>query len=233
MKLSIIIPLYNEKNTIEKLLKLIDDQTYVQKQIIIVDDFSKDNSLDLVQKTKLKSEVLILKHEKNRGKGACIKTAQSYVSGDIVIIQDADLEYDPSDYKILIDPIILNKTNVVYGSRVLKRKRYQNKNFISLIRIFFNHALTVASNIINSQNLTDAHTCYKVCKTEVFNKIIFVENDFAFCPEFTSKIARLNENILEIPISYHGRTYQEGKKIKSSDGLKAIIALLKYGFLKK
>ena len=176
---------------------------------------------------------VILNHKNNLGKGACIKTAKKYVNGDIVIIQDADLEYNPKDYHQLIKPIIDGEVNVVYGSRVLGKKRYQNNNFISLIRIFANHFLTIISNLVNNQNLTDAHTCYKVCTKIVFKKIDLVENGFTFCPEFTSKISRLKEKILEVPISYSGRTYEEGKKIKSIDGVKAIIALLKYGFFLK
>ena len=143
------------------------------------------------------------------------------------------MEYNPKDYYQLIKPIIDGKANVVYGSRVLGKKRYQNNNFISLIRIFANHFLTIISNLINNQNLTDAHTCYKVCTKIIFEKINLIENDFAFCPEFTSKISSLNEKILEVPISYSGRTYEQGKKIKSIDGVKAITALFKYGFFLK
>ena len=233
MKLTIIIPLFNEKNSIIKLLNLIENQIKINKQIIIVNDCSTDNSSELINSYLFFSEYLILSHKSNLGKGACIKTAKKYVTGDIVIIQDADLEYNPKDYYQLIKPIIDGKANVVYGSRVLGKKRYQNNNFISLIRIFANHFLTIISNLINNQNLTDAHTCYKVCTKIVFEKINLIENDFAFCPEFTSKISSLNEKILEVPISYSGRTYEQGKKIKSIDGVKAIIALLKYGFFLK
>lgn len=229
MKLSIVIPVYNEKNTIVKLINLVENQRYVKKQIIIVDDCSNDNSLDLINKINFKSEVLILKHKKNMGKGACIITAQKYINGDIVIIQDADLEYNPNDYKKLIDPIIKKQTNVVFGSRVLGKNRYINKNFISFFRIFANHILTLLSNLLNNQNLTDAHTCYKVCKASIFKKIDLVEKGFAFCPELTSKIASLNEEILEVPISYNGRSFEEGKKIKFSDGFQAVKALIKYG----
>ena len=228
MKLSIIIPVFNENKTIVQLLSLIEKQIYINKQIIIVDDFSSDNSLELMEKFKFKSDHTILKHDRNLGKGSCIKTAKKIVNGDIILIQDADLEYNPNDYIKLIDPILKQKTNVVYGSRVLGKKRYSNKNFTSILRIFANHILTIISNLLNNQNLTDAHTCYKVCKKDIFDKISLNENDFAFCPEFTCKIARLNEKILEVPIDYHGRTYREGKKIKFSDGLKALYALIKY-----
>ena len=228
MKLSIIIPLFNENKTIVQLLNLIEKQIQIQKQIIIVDDFSSDNSLQLIENFKFNSEYLILKHAKNFGKGSCIKTAKKFVNGDIILIQDADLEYNPNDYQKLIDPIIKKQANVVYGSRVLGKKRYANKNFTSTLRIFANHVLTIFSNFFNGQNLTDAHTCYKVCKKDLFDKISLEENDFAFCPEFTSKIACMNERILEVPIDYDGRTYNEGKKIRFFDGLKALKALLKY-----
>lgn len=233
MKLTIIIPLFNEKNTILELLNLIEKQITIKKQIIIVNDCSEDASLELISSFAFLSEYLILNHQKNMGKGACIHTAKKYINGDIVIIQDADLEYNPEDYHKLIKPIFDNNSNVVYGSRVLGRNRYLNKNFTSLIRIFINHLLTLFSNFINNQNLTDAHTCYKACRASVFEKIDLFENGFSFCPEFTSKVSNLNEKIIEVPIDYHGRTYAEGKKIKATDGIAAILALLKYGFLGK
>jgi dolichol-phosphate mannosyltransferase len=228
MKLTIIIPVYNEKKTIVKLLDLIERQVEIKKQIIVVNDCSTDNSFELVNQYNFSSDYLLLSHSQNLGKGACIKTAKKYVEGEIVIIQDADLEYNPDDYKLLVEPIIKRKSNVVYGSRVLGRNRYRNKNFTSLIRIFVNHVLTILSNLLNNQSLTDAHTCYKVCTKSVLDKIELIENDFAFCPEFTSKVSKLNEKIYEIPIQYSGRTYAEGKKIRSIDGLKAISALIKY-----
>ena len=233
MKLSIIIPLFNEKNTIVKLLDRIQKQNYIEKQIIIINDSSEDNSLELIKSYNFLSENLILNHDKNLGKGACIKTAKKHVNGDIVIIQDADLEYDPQDYKKLVQPIEANLSKIVYGSRVLGKKRYHNaKNFISGTRIFFNHLLTQISNFINKQQLTDAHTCYKVFSKEIFLKLDLKENGFSFCPEVNSKIARLNLEIKEIEINYNGRTYSEGKKISFMDGFYAIITLLKYGLLK-
>ena len=187
MKLSIIIPVYNEKKTILKVLDLIEKQVELEKQIIVVNDCSTDNSFELVNQYNFSSDYLLLNHSQNLGKGACIKTAKQYIKGEIIIIQDT-----------------------------------------SLIRIFVNHMLTILSNLLNNQNLTDAHTCYKVCTKSVFDKIELIENDFAFCPEFTSKVSNLNEKIYEIPIQYLGRTYEEGKKISSIDGIKAISALIKY-----
>ena len=233
MKLSIIIPIFNEKNTLLKLLNLIEKETDISKQLILVDDQSTDNSLELIKKYNFKSDYKILSHDFNKGKGACIKTAKHFVYGDIVLIQDADLEYSPKDYKKLLQPILSNETNVVYGSRVKGKNRYKNKQFTSILRIFFNHMLTIISNIINKQNLTDAHTCYKVFKKDIFDKINLIENDFSFCPEITSKISRLNEKIVEVPVNYSGRSYKEGKKIKLIDGIKALRTLLKYGILKK
>ena len=233
MKLSIIIPIFNEKNTLLKLLNLIEKETDISKQLILVDDQSTDSSLELIKKYNFKSDYKILSHDFNKGKGACIKTAKHFVYGDIVLIQDADLEYSPKDYKKLLQPILSNETNVVYGSRVMGKNRYKNKQFTSILRIFFNHMLTIISNIINKQNLTDAHTCYKVFKKDIFDKINLIENDFSFCPEITSKISRLNEKIVEVPVNYAGRSYKEGKKIKLIDGIKALRTLLKYGILKK
>ena len=233
MKLSIIIPLFNEKNTIVQLLDQIEKQNYIKKQIIIVNDCSTDNSLDAIGSYKFLSEKLVLSHNTNLGKGACIKTAKEYVNGDIVIIQDADLEYDPQDYKKLIEPILTDVSKIVYGSRVLGKKRYHNaKNFISRSRIFFNHFLTKLSNFINDQNLTDAHTCYKVFSKDIFLNLQLKEKGFAFCPEVNSKVAKLNLKIEEVEINYNGRTYLEGKKIGLMDGVFAILALLKYGLLK-
>ena len=229
--LSIIIPVFNEKNTILKIIKKIENLKDLKKEIIIVDDCSYDGTKDILKKLSKKNYKIFF-HKKNRGKGAAIKTAKKYVAGKIVIIQDADLEYDPNDYKKLINPIINKKSNVVYGSRVLGKNRYYNKNFSSVYRIFFNHVLTIFSNIINHQNLTDAHTCYKTFSYEVFNSIYLEEDGFSFCPEITTKISLKNINIKEVPIKYFGRSYKEGKKIKLSDGINALITLLKYRYLK-
>ncbi len=232
MKLSIIIPCFNEVQTIEEIIKKIHLVQGINKEIILVDDYSNDGSRELIQ-TKLKNKIdTLILNEKNYGKGYSIIQAKKKITGDIVIIQDADLEYDPNDYKKLIDPIVNNRSNVVYGSRVLGNNRYSSKKFSSIYRIFFNHILTVLSNILNSQNLTDAHTCYKVIKRDVFDKIYLEEFTFSFCPEITTKLSNRNEKILEVPINYNGRTYKDGKKIKIIDGLIAIKTLLKYKFFK-
>ena len=227
MKLSILIPVYNEIKTIEKIIQKVKEQEIRKIQIIVVDDGSTDGTREFLKKSLFKKVDKIIYHKKNKGKGAAIRSAQKKIIGDIVIIQDADLEYDPKDYKKLIKPIILGQTSVVYGSRVLKKKRYNSKSFISLYRIFFNHMLTILSNTLNNQKLTDAHTCYKVFDAKLFKNLELKEDDFAFCPEVTSKVSRLNVNIIERKISYKGRTSSEGKKIGIIDGFRAIYVLIK------
>ena len=229
--LTIIIPLYNEKNTILKIIDKIIGLN-IEKQIIVVDDHSNDGSRDLVLKYKDKIDNLIL-HDKNLGKGAAIRSAQKYIEGKFTIIQDADLEYDPKDYISLINFIEKNKLKILYGSRVLEHdNREKIQNFSHKFRIFANYVLTKFNNIINDQNLTDAHTCYKLFDSELFKSINLVENGFAFCPEITTKVSLLNYKIYEIPINYNGRNYKDGKKIKFRDGIEAIIALLKYRYFK-
>ena len=229
-KLSIIIPVYNEKNTIEELLNKIYLLKDIKKEIIVVDDASNDGSINILKKNKNKITKLIY-HKKNLGKGAAIRSAQKFVKGNVVIIQDADLEYDPMDYYKLLR--FVNKGyKVVYGSRVLGKNRYLLKNFSSITRIFFNHILTIISNLLNNQRLTDAHTCYKMFTSDIFLKIILKENDFSFCPEITTKIGLKKIKIKEVPINYSGRNYDDGKKIRLIDGIKAITTLIKYRFLK-
>ena len=170
--------------------------------------------------------------KKNYGKGYAVRQGLKHSKGEIIIIQDGDLEYNPQDYLKLIKPILSNRTNVVYGSRVLnKNKRKVSKNFSSKIRILANYFLTKLSNLVNQQNLTDAHTCYKVFTKSSYKKISLKENGFNFCPELTTKLSNINEKIIEVPISYNGREYDEGKKIKFYDGIEAILTIFKYKFL--
>ncbi len=230
-ELTIIIPVYNEKKTILKIIDKIKNLKKLSKQIIVVDDYSIDGTREILLKNKNKIDLLLL-HKKNQGKGAAIQTAQKHVKGKYVIIQDADLEYNPRDYFKLIKPIKEKKFMVVYGSRVLNKKRYGAKGFTSKARILGNHILTIFSNILNNQNLTDAHTCYKVFSSKVFNKIILKENGFEFCPEITTKVAKLNLKIKELPISYIGRTYNDGKKIKAIHALGALLSLVRYRFFR-
>ncbi len=228
--LTIIVPAYNEKKSISKIIDQINEKIIYTKQIIVIDDFSNDGTRDVIQN--LSNIDKIVFHQRNMGKGAAIKSAIPFVKGNIVAIQDADLEYDPEDLNKLAKEILDQKTNVAYGSRVLNKKRYGNNNFISNFRIFGNHVLTILSNLFNNQQLTDAHTCYKVFKREIFLKLNLKENDFAFCPEVNTKISLLNEKILELPISYKGRNVQEGKKIRFKDALKALLTIIKYKYLK-
>jgi len=230
MKLSVLIPVYNEISTIEKLINKVKSQKIKNLQIIVVDDCSTDGTKQLLKKKLYKEVDLVIYHKNNKGKGAAIKSAQKFISGDLVIIQDGDLEYNPRDYEILVKPIISGLTKVVYGSRVKKNKRYETENFISLTRIFFNHILTIFSNFLNNQSLTDAHTCYKTFDAKLFKSISLKESDFAFCPEITTKISKLNVMIVERRISYKGRSVKEGKKIGVYDGFRAIYVLLKYKF---
>ena len=229
--ITVIVPVFNEEKTIRLiLLKIL--KLKVKKQIIVVDDASFDNTLLEVNKIKKNfNNILYIRHKKNLGKGASIKSAQKHILGDITIIQDADLEYSPNDYNKLIKPIIEKKTLVVYGSRFLNDKFKEKKIFTSKFRIFANMFLTKLSNIFNNQNLTDAHTCYKVLDSKFFKSIKLQEKRFGFCPEITTKIANKKEIIIEIPIWYKGRSHYEGKKISFLDGIRAIYCLLRYKYL--
>ncbi len=227
--LTILIPCYNEIRTIKKLLKRIS-KLKIKKQIIVVDDGSNDGTLNFLKKNKKKINKLII-HKKNLGKGAAIISAKKHIRGEYVAIQDADLEYNPKDLVKIYNFIKKKKINVVYGSRVLNKNKFQNtKNFTHFVRIWGNIFLTFISNIINKQDLTDAHTCYKVFNSKIFKKIKLKEKGFAFCPEITTKISNKRYQIIEIPISYNGRTYEEGKKISSLDGLEALFSLIKYKY---
>lgn len=231
-KVTIIIPVYNEINHLESLINKVLKQDKINKQIIVVDDKSIDGTRELIKNKIEKLVDKVIYHEFNLGKGSAIQSAKPYVNGDIVIIQDGDLEYDPQDYEQLIYPIINNKAKVVYGSRVLGKQRYKLKNFTSVFRIFCNHILTIFSNVINNQNLTDSHTCYKVFDSHLFKNINLFEKRFGFCPEITTKIANRKINIFEVPISYSGREYSDGKKISFLDGIRAIYCLIKYKLVK-
>ena len=228
--ITVIIPCYNEVSTISIIIDKVFKQK-LKKQIIVVDDYSTDGTQKILKK-KLKKKIdKIIFHNKNYGKGAAINSAKKFIKGNIIIIQDADLEYSPKDFNKLVKPIMDKKYNVVYGSRVLGKNRYFKNEFSSIFRVFANHILTIISNILNNQKLTDAHTCYKVFDTKIFKKIKLEEKGFSFCPEVTTKVSLLNEKIKEVPISYKGRDYSEGKKINFIDGFIALKTLLKYRFL--
>ena len=230
-KVTIIIPVFNEKNYIDKIIKKVKSNVYFNKQIIVVDDCSSDGTRKIIKKIKNIDKIIF--HKRNLGKGAAIKSAIPYIKGNIVAIQDADLEYNPADLNKLIKIMISKDIRVIYGSRVLNKKRYNSDMFISNFTTFGNHVLTIISNFLNNQKLTDAHTCYKVFKSDIFMKLNLQENDFAFCPEVTTKISLLNESIKEVPISFKGRTVVEGKKIQFYDAIRALITILKYKYFVK
>jgi dolichol-phosphate mannosyltransferase len=230
-KITIIIPVFNEKNYVERVITNIKKYVKFNKQIIVVDDYSFDGTRKIIKNIKGIDKIIF--HKKNQGKGSAIKSAVPHIQGNIVAIQDADLEYNPKDLNKLIKIMISNNLKIIYGSRVLKKKRYNTDQFISNFRIFGNHVLTVISNILNNQKLTDAHTCYKVFRSKIFINLNLQENDFAFCPEVTTKISLLNEEIKEVPISYKGRTVEEGKKIHFYDAIRALITILKYKYFIK
>ncbi len=226
MKLSVIVPVYNEKNTLRDIISRIKESP-VDKEIIIVDDYSTDGTRELL-KDELGSMVdKVLYHDRNRGKGAALRTGIKEATGDCVIIQDADMEYDPGEYELLLDPIIRGKADVVYGSRFAGTGPHRVLYFWHSLG---NRFLTLLSNMFTDLNLTDMETCYKVFRREIIQSIDIQENRFGFEPEVTAKIARKGLRIYEVGISYYGRTYEEGKKIGWKDGVRAIYVILKYGF---
>jgi glycosyltransferase involved in cell wall biosynthesis len=226
MKLSIIIPCYNEKQFLSELISMVKESPVKEKEIILVDDGSNDGTTDLI-KTELEKKVdKVIYHSKNLGKGAAIRSALQHVTGDLVIIQDADLEYDPKEYPKLMAPILQGKADVVYGSRFLGEGPHRVHMFWHYVG---NKCLTVFSNMFTNLNLTDMETCYKLFKTTIIKRIDITEKGFGIEPEITAKIAKQNCRVYETGISYYGRSYEEGKKINWHDGLKAVYLIFKYG----
>lgn len=222
--LSIIIPCYNERNHIADLIKKVLESPVANKEIIVVDDCSTDGSREIIQEQIEPQVSKVLYHEKNAGKGAAIRTGIQAATGDVVIIQDADLEYDPMEYPLIVQSVFDGKADVVYGSRFLAGSQFggywQNR--------LANRALTFLSNCFTGLHITDMETCYKAFKREIIQSIDLKENRFGFEPEVTAKIADMKCRIIEIPISYYPRTLKEGKKINFKDGLRAIYCILKY-----
>lgn len=228
MKLSIIVPVYNEKLWVEKLLQRVLDADCCgcEREIIVVDDGSTDGTSEIL--TSLASRhagIRLLRQERNQGKGAALRRGFGVAGGDIILVQDADLEYDPRDYPILLAPILEDRADVVFGSRFLGGTHRV---------LFFWHAvgnrlLTMLSNMLTDLNLTDMETCYKVFRASVIKGIVIEQDRFGIEPEITAKVARLGARIFEVPISYAGRTYSEGKKINWKDGVKALYCIVRYG----
>jgi len=228
--LSILMPVYNEANTINEIIKRVEEVNLgaVHKELIIVDDASKDGTREVLDELRKNGSHKIYFHAQNMGKGAALRTALTYASGDIVIIQDADLEYDPAEYADLIKPILDGRADVVYGSRLSGAKVARAFNFWHFIG---NKMLTLITNLLYNAILSDMETCYKVFRADVIKNLQIRSNRFDFEPEITAKVLKRKHKLYEMPISYYGRDFSEGKKITWRDGFAAIWALIKYRFM--
>lgn len=230
MFVSIIIPVYNEDKTLKKIInKILKIKLPVNKEIILIDDGSSDNSRDIIKKySKIKNFKIILK-DKNEGKGAAVISGLKISKGDILLIQDADLEYNPKDYSKLLAPIISKTSKVVYGSRFKSNKGHLRENkLIYAFHYLGNNLLTFITNLLFGSKLTDMETCYKVFTREVYNKLNLKSKRFEFEPEITAKILKSGFKIIEVPVSYYSRGFNEGKKITIIDGLKALYYIIKF-----
>jgi glycosyltransferase involved in cell wall biosynthesis len=226
--LSVVMPVYNEAPTVRKVIAVVLAQRPVQ-ELIVVDDCSTDGSWQILSEVaKANDRIRLLRHEHNQGKGAALATGISHAKAPIVIIQDADLEYDPGEYHHLLKPILREKADVVFGSRFTGSGEHRVLYFWHSVG---NNILTTFSNMATNLNLTDMETCYKVFRREVLQQIRLEEKRFGFEPEITAKVSKLGVRIYEVPISYHGRTYAEGKKINWKDGVRALWCIFKYNLL--
>jgi glycosyltransferase involved in cell wall biosynthesis len=244
-KLSVVIPVYNEKNTIHEILRRVLEETDIRKEIVVVDDFSRDGTREILQAMVQRQsqgerwgvspdggdpvdlkDIRFFFQEQNQGKGAALRRGFAMTTGDIVLVQDADLEYDPRDYPKLLEPILDGRADVVFGSRFLggPQRVHYFRHYVA------NKFLTLLSDIFTNLKLTDMETCYKVFRREVLQGIQLKSNRFGFEPEITAKVAKGNWRIYEVPISYAGRTYEEGKKITWKDGVQALWCIIRYTF---
>jgi len=230
VKLSIVIPCFNEAPTIESIIGAVRDSSYPTKEIIVVDDCSSDGTREILDELKTRGWIdQLIHHDLNRGKGASLKTGFGKATGDIVIVQDADLEYDPGEYSKLVKPILDGKADVVYGSRFMGDQPHRVLYFWHRVG---NGFLTLLSNMLTNLNLTDIETCYKVFRREVIQHVAIEEERFGFEPEITAKIAKMGCSIYEVGIAYYGRTYEQGKKVDWRDGFRAIYCILKYNLFR-
>ena len=225
MKVSVVIPCYNESKTIEEIVQAVRSSGIPDLEIIVVDDCSTDGTREVLENRLRGAADVILYHSENRGKGATLRTGFGAASGDVIIIQDADLEYDPQEYHLLLDPIAAGKADVVYGSRFMGGRAHR---VVYLWHMVGNRFLTLLSNMFTNLNLTDMETCYKAFRREALAGIVIEEDRFGFEPEITAKVAKSGCRVFEVGISYNGRTYAEGKKIGWRDGVRAIYAIVKY-----
>ena len=229
-KISVVIPVYNEKSTVSTIVDTVRNvELPIEKEIIIIDDGSSDGTTAVVEDLRSQYNLVLISHEKNRGKGAALRSGFEAATGDIVIIQDADLEYSPEEYPKLIAPILDGKADVVYGSRFVGSEAHRVIYFWHMVG---NKFLTLLSNMFTNINLTDMETCYKVFSKKIIDQITICENRFGFEPEITAKIAKMNCRIYEVGISYSGRSYEEGKKIGWRDGVRALWCIVKYNLIK-
>jgi len=229
LKLTIVIPCYNEKSTIETLITAVKNSPYENKEIIVVDDCSTDGTREILRDRFESLVDRIIYHEKNSGKGAALRTGFQAANGDVVMVQDADLEYDPNEYPKIIEPILQDKADVVYGSRFVGGEPHRVLYFWHRLG---NGLLTLLSNMFTNLNLTDMETCYKAFRRSIIQSIEIEEDRFGFEPEITAKVAKKRCRVFEVGISYSGRTYEAGKKIGWRDGIKAIYCIIKYNLFR-